>query len=383
MRGVRAFVAASILLGACTQAVDDETPTPSAEPTASPSVEPSGPRLADGRPLPPGCTGGGGASQTVAFVADGRAWALDPEDGDLACLFPLEEPGPFAWGPQGDRVLLEDFEIRGVGPTAPDLPPIDTPLTAFDWGHPLGLAVAFADDRGVPRKRYLDDGHLARLVDLPPGDYLEVAYHPSGLALAFVVATEDGQEIWLSTNEGEDPQRLVFSEVGTLFTSLAFSANGQTLWWTAQHAQGYPELHFMKLDNRTGFGTRWRGEEGTIAEGLRLPPSGGLQAVTEGEACEDHLALVIDPDGGTTVALPDETRPTEALGWLDRTTLLVAAGGCGETVDVYAVDGLGDDDPVALVLDVELAAPRTRVTNPPRTVPAPPAEEEPPTTGVG
>ena len=383
MRGVRALLAGSILLGACTQAVDDGTPTPSAEPTATASPEPSGPRLADDTPLPPGCTGGGGASQTVAFVADGRAWALDPDDGDLACLFPLAEPGPFAWGPQGDRVLLEDFEIRGVGPTAPSLPPIDTPLTAFDWGHPLGLAVAFADDRGVPRKRYLDDGHLARLVDLPPGDYLEVAYHPSGLALAFVVATEDGQEIWLSTNEGEDPQRLVFSEVGTLFTSLAFSANGQTLWWTAQHAQGYPELHFMRLDNRTGFGTRWRGEEGTIADGLRLPPSGGLQAVTEGEACEDHLALVIDPDGGTTVALPDETRPTEALGWLDRTTLLVTAGGCGEPVDVYAVDGLGDDDPVALVLEVELAAPRTRVTNPPRTVPAPPAEEEPPTTGVG
>ena len=85
--------------------------------------------------------------------------------------------------------------------------------------------------------------------------------------------------------------------------------------------------------------------EGTIADGLRLPPSGGLQAVTEGEACEDHLALVIDPDGGTTVALPDETRPTEALGWLDRTTLLVAAGGCGEPVDVYAVDGLGGRRP--------------------------------------
>jgi hypothetical protein len=83
------------------------------------------------------------------------------------------------------------------------------------------------------------------------------------------------------------------------------------------------------------------------------------------------------------VALPDERRPTEALGWLDRTTLLVAAGGCGEPIDVYAVDGLGDDEPVALVLEVELAAPRTRVVNPPRTVPAPPAEEEPPTSGVG
>jgi hypothetical protein len=384
MQGVRALVAASILLGACTQATDDGPPTSPATPapTATPSVAPSGPRLADGTPLPPGCTGGGGPNHTVAFVADGRAWALDPEDGDVACLFPVEDPGPFAWGPQGDRVLLEDFEIRGVGPAAPDLPAIDTSLTAFDWGHPLGLAVAFADDQGIPRKRYLDDGHLARLVDLPPGEYLEVAYHPSGFALAFVVETDEGQEIWLSTNEGEDPQRLVFSEIGTSFTSLAFSANGRTLWWTAQHQEGYPELHFMRLADRTGFGTGWRGEEGTIADGLRLPPSGFLSAVTEGEACQDHRALVLS-QGASSVALADETRPTEALGWLDRTTLLVAAGGCGAPVDVYAVDGAGEDEPIALVLEVELAAPRTRVTNPPRTVPAPPAEEEPPTSGVG
>lgn len=384
MRGVRALLAASILLGACTQATDEPTPTaaPTEEPSVSPSAVPAGPRLADDTPLPAGCTGGGGPGHTVAFVADGRAWALDPSDGDLACMFLVDDPGPFAWGPQGDRVLLEDFEVRGVGPAAPDLPPIDTALAAFDWGHPLGLAIAFSDEQGIPRKRYLDDGHLARLVDLPPGDYVEVAYHPSGLALAFVVETDEGQEIWLSTNEGEDPQRLVFSEIGTRFTSLAFSANGRTLWWTAQHQEGYPELHFMRLDNRTGFGTSWRGEEGTIADGLRLPPSGLLSAVTEGEACEDHRALVLD-QGSSSVALADEARPTEALGWLDRTTLLVAAGGCGQPVDVYAVDGTGDDDPIALVLEVELASPRTRVTNPPRTVPAPPAEEEPPTSGVG
>jgi hypothetical protein len=384
MSGVRALLAASILLGACTQATDDGSPTPALaeDPSASPSAAPTGPRLADGTLLPSGCTGGGGPSHTVAFVADGRAWALDPTDGDLACMFPVEDPGPFAWGPQGDRVLLENFEVRGVGSTAPDLPAIDTPLTAFDWGHPLGLAIAFADEQGIPRKRYLDDGHLARLVDMPPGDYVEVAYHPSGLALAFVVEADEGQEIWLSTNEGEDPQRLVFSEIGTRFTSLAFSPNGRVLWWTAQHQEGYPELHFMRLVNRTGFGTSWRGEEGTIADGLRLPPSGPLSAVTEGEACEDHRALVLD-QGSSSVALADDARPTEALGWLDRTTLLVAAGGCGSPVDVYAVDGTGDDDPIALVLEVELAAPRTRVTNPPRTVPAPPAEEEPPTSGVG
>ena len=382
MRLVRFVLASALLLGACTRSpADDETPTPGGT-TETPSVVPAtGPRLPDGTPLPAGCTGGAGASETVAFVADGRAWALNPTDGDLACLFPVDDAGPFAWGPQGDRVLLDGFEIRGIGGDAPDLPGIDTSVRAFDWGHPLGLAVVFADAEGIPRKRYVDDDRLIRLVSLPPGEYLEVAYHPSGLALAFVVETPEGQEIWLSTNEGKDPQRLVFSKQ-TEFTSLAFSPNGRVLWWTAQHEGGIPELHFMKLETRTGFGTAWRGPEGTVAGGLRMAPVGPLQAVTEGEACEGHKALVLDR-GATRTAMPDETRPTEALGWLDRTTLLVAAGGCGEPEDLFTVDGLGGQAPAALVLDVEIAAPRTRVTNPPRTVPAPSAEEAPPPGGVG
>jgi hypothetical protein len=382
LRWTRFVLASALVLGACTQSPPDETPPPSGGATESPSVVPAtGPRLADGTPLPDGCTGGAGPSDTVAFVADGRAWALNPTDGELACLFPVDDAGPFAWGPQGDRVLLSGFEIRGVGGDAPDLPAIDTSVSAFDWGHPLGLAVVFADADGIPRKRYVDDDRLIRLVSLPPGDYLQVAYHPSGLALAFVVGTPEGQEIWLSTNEGKDPQRLVFSE-GTRFTSLAFSPNGRVLWWTAQHEGDIPELHFMKLATRTGFGTSWRGAEGTVASGLRLAPDGSLQAVTEGEACEDHRALVVS-GGASRIALPDETRPTEALGWLDRSTLLVAAGGCGEPVDLYSVDGDGGSPPAALVLDVEIAAPRTQLLNAPKKVPAPSAEEEPPPGGVG
>jgi hypothetical protein len=382
MRWIRFVLASALLLGACTESPPDETPSPSGATTESPSVVPAtGPRLPDGTPLPEGCTGGAGPSETVAFVADGRAWALNPADGELACLFPVDDAGPFAWGPQGDRVLLSGFEIRGVGGDAPDLPAIDASVSAFDWGHPLGLAVVFADAEGIPRKRYVDDDRLIRLVSLPPGNYVQVAYHPSGLALAFVVETPEGQEIWLSTNEGKDPQRLVFSPE-TKFTSLAFSPNGRILWWTAQHEGGIPELHFMKLATRTGFGTSWRGAEGTVASGLRLAPDGPLQAVTEGEACEDHRALVVS-GGASRIAMPDETRPTQALGWLDRTTLLVAAGGCGEPVDLYSVDGLGGSPAAALVLDVEIAAPRTQLTNPPKKVPAPSAEEEPPPGGVG
>jgi hypothetical protein len=81
--------------------------------------------------------------------------------------------------------------------------------------------------------------------------------------------------------------------------------------------------------------------------------------------------------------MPDEPRPTEALGWLDRSTLLVAVGGCGDPVDLFAVDGRGRDAPAALAFEVEIAAPRTQVIDPPVTVPAPQPDEEPPPEGVG
>jgi hypothetical protein len=377
-----------LLVVSCTGSGDGPSaspPTggPSASGDPSPTADPSGPRMADGAPLPPGCTGGGGPSYTVAFVADGRAWALDPSDGDVACLFPLQgDPGPFAWGPQGDRVLLGGFEVHGIAADAPDLPPIDLGLGPFDWGHPIGLAVVFADLDGRPRKRFVDDGRVERLRSLPPGRYLQIAYHPSGLALAFVVEGPDGQEIWLSTNEGLDPERLVFSEAGTTFPSIAFTPNGRQLWWTARHEGGLAELHWMDLDDRQGFGTSWNLPTDGTAGGLRMAPSGRLKAVTVGTDCDDRRAFVVSGREGVP-ALPDADGPTSAVGWLDATTLLVAAGGCDGVQDLYAVDALGDDEPVALVLGVELAAPRTVVRHPPRDVPVPPAEEEPPPGGVG
>jgi hypothetical protein len=382
MRWVRLTLAIVALASACTRSGPPEPSSSSVTPTGEPTVEPSGARLVDGSPLPAGCTGGAAASDTVAFVADGRAWALDPSDGSVACLFPVDDPGPFAWGPQGDRVLLADFEIRGVTPTAPDLPSLPVTIGPFDWGHPIGLAVVFADAKGHPRKRYVDDDHLKRLTSLPDGKYLEVAYHPSGLALAFVVEAEDGQEIWLSTNEGEDATRLIFAEPGTTFPSIAFTPNGKQLWWTARHAGGSSELHFMNLDDRSGFGTTWSEATDLVADDLKMAPGGRLKALDLGTECDDRQALVIDGKEGTP-AVPSETRPTTALGWLDTTTVLVAAGGCAGPLDLYAVDGSGQDQPALLVTGVEIAAPRTVVTNPPDEVPAPPQGEEFPQGGVG
>ncbi|TMK92645.1 MAG: hypothetical protein E6G37_07880 [Actinobacteria bacterium] len=387
MRTLRWLIAVSFVAGACTQGSPSAPPpappvTSSSTGTSSGTPSPAAAVLADGTPLPSGCPGPPLPSQTVAFVSSGRAWALDPATDTLSCLFPVRDPGPFAWGPQGDRVLLGGFRVHGLNAEAPELPGIAAEPATFDWGHPIGLAVVFAGAAGEPEKRFMDDGRVERLTALPKGSYLQVAYHPSGLALAFVVDRGGAQAIWFSTNEGTDATRLVFGQGGTRFTSIAFSPDGQRLWWVAEHAGGYPVLHWMDLGHRSSFTDVWRGSPGTFAQDLRFAPAGSLKSVNAGTVCDDHQALIIE-GGAATPAMPFENRPTRALGWLDRTHLLVEAGGCASPTELYSVDA-GGGQPVALVTGAELASPRTVLRNAPDTVPAPnSAAGQPPLGGLG
>ncbi len=362
---------------ACTSTSSSSTPVPtssSPEPVAT---------LANGQPLPEGCTGTARASQTVAFVAGGRAWALNPSTHRLTCLFTTSDPGPFAWGPQGDRVLLGDFEIQGLDPAAPTLAALSPPPVTFGWGHPIGLAVVYTSTTsGEPEKRFTDDGHVEALPGLPAGRYVQIAYHPSGLALGFILERNDRGSIWISTNEGQHPQRLVFANPGTTFTSIAFSPDGKQLWWTAEHS-GVPVLHRMDLGNRTTFTDVWQGSKGMSAQDLQIAPDGLLKSVNEGTTCADRHALVIS-GGSATRAMPLESRPTWALGWLDDSTLLVGAGDCDQPTELFAVNAHVGGTAVALVTGVEQASPRTVVENAPTSVPAPgSADIEAPPGGVG
>ncbi len=388
MRGSRStMLLAALLLAACTAGEDGVTDVPSPAPQVptSPSVDVAVTTLSSGEPLPAGCDRGTpDPRQTVAFVAEGRAWALDLEGARLTCLFKVRDPGPFAWGPQGDRVLLGDLAVRGVEPAAPTFPATDANPVAFDWGHPIGLAVVFAErgDR-TPEKRFMDDGRVEPLGSLPGGRYLDVAYHPSGLALAFVIDRDGQQSIWLSTNEGEEPVRLVFSMGGTRFTSIAFTPDGERLVWTAQHAGGYAQIHTMALEDRAGFTDGWRGDPEQRASNLQLAPAGRSTAIDVGTGCADRTATIVLGAKLGRPALPDVVEPSTAIGWLDRSTLLVGVGGCGEPLDLIAVDVAGSQTP--LVLGAEVAATRIATVSAPDSVPAPPlqAEEEPPPGGVG
>jgi hypothetical protein len=376
-------VVAVLSMGACTTGSTPGGDSPQPPPNGSSTSAPPPTTTVDGEPLPD-CRSRlrFDAAQTVAFTAEGHVWALDPSDGELSCLWPVTDPGPFLWGPLGDRVLLGGLEVVGGKEALPhsagDIEP-----TIADWGHPVGIAIVFAQqgaDR--PEKLLLDDGEIQTLDRMPRGTYLDVAYHPSGLALAFVLERKGQQSIWLSSNEGKDPRRLVFSKSGAVFTDLEFSSDGQSLFWTAHHPQGYSQVHSIDLSHPGELLDGWRSIGDVFVRDLALAPSGSGIAVDAGDSCEASQALILRGLTKDRPAIPDEQRPTSVLGWLDPRTLLVGAGGCGSPLDLFAVDTRQGGTPTPLVAGVEDAASRAPAPTAPTQLPQILDEEVPPG-GVG
>ena len=131
----------------------------------------------------------------------GRAWATTPDGLRLWCLFEVRRPGPFLWGPRGDRVVLDGLEVRGVGT------PVWRPARA-DRDRVAGLAGRQArrprlrhagrpqPDLGRPRLDRPARAHpVPGRLHLPGG-----GRPPVGEALAFVLQREGASEIWMASN---------------------------------------------------------------------------------------------------------------------------------------------------------------------------------------
>jgi hypothetical protein len=308
-------------------------------------------------------------AQTVSFVAGGFAYALDPATLDTTCAAAVGDPGPFLWGPLGDRVLLAGLQVAWVTAAAPASEATDVQPLAEDWGHPVGIAVVYSEQGSpIPQKLLLETNTTERFHEMPHGTYLDVAYHPSGLALAYVLERKGVQSIWYSTNEGTDPKRLVFTKEGTTFTDVAFSPDGQDLTYIAEHAEGYPAYHWIDLSDPGTLETGWKGDVGQYVRRFFQAPRGHGVAIDLGETCEDSRAAVLAGPNAERPLLPGERRPSSVVGWLDGDTILVSAGPCDGPVDLFAVSSRGGDV-TPLVTGVEAAASRAPAPKAPHSLP--------------
>lgn len=298
------------------------------------------PQLASGRAIPKRCVPRAPAeSATVAFVANGAAWALSPAGGRLTCLFTARRPGPFAWGPRADRALLAHLEVKSVG-KAPTRPPTDVSPAAPSWGRPIGKSIVFVGNGGRSLlKAHPGGGGFTDVTPLPNARYERVVYHPSGLAFAFVAKQNGRESVWISTNLGKDPRQLVHGRFHTGFDALAFSRDGMTLYFGAQHGDTHVDLHSIPAAGATEAPLVWRG--GPYERVTEIHPGGaGDLAFTAGRSCETERAIidtVAKPEGRD--ALPGHER-SRALGWIDDAHVLVGTGECGERLDLYSVSAL-------------------------------------------
>jgi hypothetical protein len=300
------------------------------------------PELASGSAVPDRCVHRAvTASATVTFVAKGAAWALDPATERLACLFPVSAPGPFTWGPRGDRALLARLEVKAIA-DAPQRPATGIDPPASSWGRPIGKSIVFVGRGGrALLKVHPDGGGFTDVTQVRRARYKLVAYHPSGLAFAFVLRRGRREEIWISSNVGTSPRRLVHGRLHTGFDAVAFAKAGARLYFAARHADGHVDVHSLELVGARSAPVIWRGALGDRVSGLAAPVNSSSPvdevAFTVGRSCKTSRVVVVSArhrDGAE--ALPDEKR-SRVVGWLDAKHLLVAAGGCGRKLDLYSV----------------------------------------------
>jgi hypothetical protein len=369
---------ASGLLALTLVACTTSGPSPSTATTGPPVTSTPPPMpvvtsfLGNGVPLPSLCSHRNAkADETVAFAAADHVWTLDPATFDIACVLDSASPEPFLWGPLGDRVLMGGFQVAGVLKSSPSLAATGVEPAVAAWGHPIGIAIVYSGNKvAKPQKLFLETGDVETLTDLPAARYLDVAYHPSGLALAFILERNGSQSIWFSSNEGKEAKRMVFTKEGTTFTDLSFSPDGGSLEYVAEHAEGYPEFHSIDLTQPDTLLSRWRGDVGQYVRSFSQAPSGNGLAVNLGKTCNDSVASILDGAKTDHVALPDEDRPTTALGWLDSRRVLVGADGCnGDPMDLYAVDFHKGSASQPLVTGVDTAASRTPAPRAPDSLP--------------
>jgi hypothetical protein len=334
-------------------------------PSASPTVATlSGAAMPVCKPRAPA------VSDSVTFVASGDAWALSPNGDHLTCLFAVAKPGPFEWGPLGDRALLAGFQVKGVA-GGPAMAATGQSFATIAWSKPTGTSIVFAPKDGASLKKvHLDGTPTEDVSPIASATYLSVSYHPGGEAFAFVARLAEGESIWLSSNTGKVVTRLVFSKVGTKFGAIAFDVDGTHLLYAAQHADDQGELHLIDLTDTTRSPVVWTGRKGQRIVDIRPGRTTGTVAWTvTTTSCADTIAMTGTATGSARL-LPNVARPTRALGWLDETHVLVAAGGCGAPEDLSAVD-VSTGSVVPLVSGVSVAAVRTPVPVPPAPLPGP------------
>jgi hypothetical protein len=295
-------------------------------------------------------------SAPVAFVAGGRAWAASADGRRLWCLFEVRRPGPFLWGPRGDRVVLDGLEVRGVGARV-WRPGLEIQPVSVAWVGPAGDALAFVSPGGLNLElATLGSIDQRELTPLRGATYQAVAAHPSGRALAFAVRRAGTAEVWVASSTASFKVKVAAGQAR--YGPLAFSAGGKALYYGSKQPDGTRRVDIYSLTAAEPLAPAWTGRRDVLAIVPRRDKAGTQLAIDTGSGCDDRRADLSGLDGSQgRPLLPSAQRPTSAVGWLDSRRVLVAEGGCEGPFDLWVVD-VGGREPAVVARGVTRGAVR-------------------------
>jgi hypothetical protein len=329
--------------------------------------------------LPGNCDSLGRApvSAEITFLVDDRLYAAPPDGSSARCLAELEQGSGLTWGGEADRVAL-DTATGGLILTNDQrelLQPDESQPVFEGLSRPVGTSLVYISADG---KRLLklpvDGGRPDDISFLKRHD--EVAYHPSGTSVIVVGEERAGNYgIFFATNEGKDPRLLAIGEDAKRIYSLAFSHDGRTLYYAAEHPDRY-DLHALALTSGERAGSPEAVTEGrlktlhssqapidnvVVSEFEKDPPV----AYTEG-SCETGIQTFVWKGEGVARVGDDTNKTfTTPVGWLPDGGLLAMSrsGGCDRPGTLKVWEGGYSD---SLVDQVTQAAVRAPFPPPPR-----------------
>ena len=329
------------------------------------------PALREVTKLPPDCTGSGSVPTTgqVTFIKLGlQLYGVRPDGKEAICIAHVDQQDPFFWGPKADRFAVARFQAPEIyaGGKFRTVKGPDDDARLQGFSRPAGDDLLFISSDGsqlttVP----ISGGPPADISFLRRHD--EVAVHPSGTQLAVIgEPAGDDYGIFLATDAGTDPQRVVKSGREDEFYGMAYSSDGSTLYYVIDLHNSW-ELHALDLtelsdDDALPKSTKITGSSSPISPFVS-PFEPGLIAYREGD-CDAGFETYINDNGGESQV--DSRLDSQPIGWLPDGDLVIGESDnlCDPfpRMDLYIVSA-GKEQ--LLVRDVQQAAIRAELPSAP------------------
>ncbi len=273
----------------------------------------------------PGLFATHGSSATVTFTRGGRLFTAGPGDADCITELPASVANEaFQWGPAADKVVFGDGTVLGTSLLRGPLPDLDASL---GWTRPTGQSTIHVATDGTLTKVTADGSASSTLTPLEIHE--AVAYHPDGTTFAVAGSLDIDRGIFISRNDGTEPQPFAFAEAGVTIGEMIFTRDARWLVFVADHTDdefddGY-HLHSV-------FTEPFEDDDGSLSLGSAAEFGAATHLISS-----DPLDSIVVPPGGSGAGF-------------DPDGLALARGICGpDRRALYIPDPEAHDEPLVLI----------------------------------